>query len=122
MFGRPRPKSPKAKNGCPLAIACTAQLGFNKCSNLSLLVDPVSSRQHCPYLLKNSKVYYKISEAKEIHFKILFRSKHVIDHLVHVTKEIDVGEVAFTGSGPVLTQEMLKQVKNEQWLDIFQNS
>ena len=44
------------------------------------------------------------------------------DHLVHVTKEIDVGEVAFTGSGPVLTQEMLKQVKNEQWLDIFQNS
>ena len=46
----------------------------------------------------------------------------MIDHLVHVTKEIDVGEVAFTGSGPVLTQEMLKQVKNEQWLDIFQNS
>ena len=38
---------------------------------------------------------------------------------MHVTEEINVGEVTFTGSGPVLTQEMLKQVNIDWGLDEY---
>ena len=38
---------------------------------------------------------------------------------MHVTEEINVGEVTFTGSGPVLTQEMLKQINIDWGLDEY---